>query len=188
MTPERDSQNRITGSPQPAGPTYLAVGKLRRPHGVKGEILMDVLTDFPERLEVGMLLYAGDSHLPLRVRSIRPHDKVLLMAFEGLHTPETVGEHRNQIVYVPAADRPPLPQGEYYHHQLIGLRVVDDTGQFLGSITSILETGGANDVYLVTSLDNRELLLPDIEEVVLNIDLETGEMRVHLLPGLLPDE
>jgi 16S rRNA processing protein RimM len=188
MTPERDPQNIITGSSQPARPSFLAVGKLRRPHGVKGEIIMDVLTDFPERLQVGMLLYAGDTHLPLRVRSIRPHDKVLLLAFEGLHTPETVGVHRNQIVYVPAADRPPLPEGEYYHHQLIGLRVVDDTGQHLGTIASILETGGANDVYLVTSQDNRELLLPDIEEVVLSIDLQTGEMRVHLLPGLLPDE
>jgi 16S rRNA processing protein RimM len=188
MMPERDPHNKITGSPKPGEPAFLAVGKLRRPHGVKGEIIMDVLTDFPERLQVGVLLYAGESYLPLRIRSVRPHDKVLLMAFEGLHTPETVGEHRNQIVYVPAADRPLLPEGEYYHHQLIGLRVIDDTGQFLGVITGILETGGANDVYLVTSQENRELLLPDIEEVVMSIDLNSGEMQVHLLPGLLPDK
>jgi 16S rRNA processing protein RimM len=91
-------------------------------------------------------------------------------------------------MYVSAADRPPLPEGEYYHHQLIGLRVMDDTGQFLGLISGILETGGANDVYVVTSQENRELLLPDIEDVVLSIDLKAGEMRVHLLPGLLPDK
>jgi 16S rRNA processing protein RimM len=188
MTPERDPQNKITGSPQPGEPVFLAVGKLRRPHGVMGEIIMDVLTDFPERLQVGVLLYGGETYHPLRIRSIRPHDKVLLVAFEGLHTPETVGELRNQFVYVPAADRPPLPEGEFYHHQLIGLRVIDDSGRFLGLISSILETGGANDVYLVTSQDKRELLLPDIKEVVQSIDLMTGEMRVHLLPGLLPDE
>lgn len=188
MIPESDLRENSTGTPQPGAPAFLAVGKLRRPHGVKGEAIMDVLTDFPERLQVGVLLYAGESHLPLRIRSIRPHDKVFLVAFEGLFTPETVGEHRNQILYVPAADRPALPQGEYYHHELLGLRVIDETGQFLGVITSILETGGANDVYLVASQENRELLLPDIKEVVLSIDLKSGEMRVHLLPGLLPDE
>ena len=188
MTPERDLDNQVTGSSQAGKLAYLAVGRLRRPHGVKGEIIMDVLTDFPERLEAGMLLYAGEAHQPLRVRSIRSHDKVLLMAFEGMQTPEIVGELRNQFLHVSAADRPPLPAGEYYHHQLIGLRVIDEAGNSLGLITSILETGGANDVYLVTGQDDRELLLPDIEEVVLSIDLEAGEMRVHLLPGLLPGE
>jgi len=149
---------------------------------------MDVLTDFPERLQVGVLLYAGDAYQPLRIRSVRPHDKVLLIAFEGMHTPEIVGELRNQTLFVKTANLPPLPEGEYYHHQLIGLRVVDEAGMSLGLITSILETGGANDVYLVTDQEKRELLLPDIEEVVLSIDLEAGEMRVHLLPGLLPGE
>lgn len=188
MTPERHPDNQVTGSSQARKPVYLAVGRLRRPHGVKGEIIMDVLTDFPERLQVGGLLYAGEAYQPLRIRSIRPHDKVLLMAFEGMHTPEIVGELRNQILYVSAADRPPLPAGEYYHHQLIGLRVIDEVGNSLGLITGILETGGANDVYLVAGQDDRELLLPDIEEVVLSINLEAGEMRVHLLPGLLPGE
>jgi 16S rRNA processing protein RimM len=188
MTPEIDPQQKVARSPELAQPPYLAVGKLRRPHGLKGEVIMDVLTDFPERLQAGVQLYVGEAYLPLRIRSIRPHDKVLLIAFDDFYTPETVGELRNQIVYVLTADRPPLPEGEYYHHQLIGLRVIDDTGRHLGLLTRILETGGANDVYLVTSQENRELLLPDIEEVVLSIDLNAGEMRVHLLPGLLPEE
>lgn len=188
MTPERDLDNPVTGSTQAGKPAYLAVGRLRRPHGVKGEIIMDILTDFPERLKPGVLLFAGEAHQPLRVRSVRSHDKVLLMAFESMQTPEIVGELRNQILYVSAADIPPLQEGEYYHHQLIGLRVIDEAGNPLGMITSILETGGANDVYLVSGQNDRELLLPDIEEVVLSIDLEAGEMRVHLLPGLLAGE
>ena len=169
-------------------PEFLAVGKLRRPHGLKGEILMDILTDFPERLVEGVLLYAGDSRLPLRIRSNRPNDKSMLISFEGYDTPESVGTLRNQIVYVPATDRPPLPEGEYYHHELLGLRVVDEVGQLLGEVTGILDTGGANDVYQIRTQNGQELLLPDIEEVVLKIDLKAGEMQVHLLPGLLPDD
>lgn len=184
MTPEREPQQESSTGP----PEYLAVGKLRRPHGLKGEIIMDILTDFPERLQEGVVLYAGESRLALQVRSSRPHDKVMLLSFDGYDTPETVGELRNQLVYVLAADRPALPEGEYYHHELLGLRVIDEDGQQIGEITGILETGGANDVYQVITQNSKELLLPDIEEVVLNIDLEAGEMRVHLLPGLFLED
>jgi 16S rRNA processing protein RimM len=175
-------------SQQGDSPEFLAVGKLRRPHGLKGEILMDILTDFPERLVEGTQLFAGDDRLPLRIRSKRQNDKSLLIAFEGYDTPESAGELRNQIVYVLAADRPPLPEGDYYHHELLGLRVVDEDGHLLGEVTGILDTGGANDVYQVSTPGGHELLLPDIEEVVLKIDLKAGEMRVHLLPGLSPTD
>jgi 16S rRNA processing protein RimM len=181
MTPKHDPQQKY------ASPEYLAVGKLRRPHGLRGEIIMEIMTDFPERVQEGVLLYAGESRLNLQIRSSRPHNKVMLLSFEGYDTPEAVGELRNQVVYVRAADRPPLPEGEYYHHELLGLRVIDEDGQQLGEIKGILETGGANDVYQVRTHDGRELLIPDIEDVVLEIDLEAGEMRVHLLPGLLPE-
>jgi 16S rRNA processing protein RimM len=173
---------------QGRSPEFLAVGKLRRPHGLKGEILMDILTDFPERLMEGVQLYAGDARLPLRIKSNRSNNKSILISFEGYSTPESVGVLRNQIVYVLASDRPPLPEGEYYHHELLGLRVIDEDGQLLGEVTGILDTGGANDVYMVGTPSGQELLLPDIEEVVLKIDLKAGEMQVHLLPGLIPDD
>jgi 16S rRNA processing protein RimM len=88
-------------------------------------------------------------------------------------------------VYVRADDRPPLAEGEYYHHQLLGLRVVSDEGQFLGRITKILDTT-ANEVYVVRPDSGPEILLPAIEEVILVIDVDKGEMQVHVLPGLLP--
>jgi 16S rRNA processing protein RimM len=184
MTLEQEPQRSNSRS----SPQYLAVGKLRRPHGLKGEILMDILTDFPERLVEGVVLYAGEERLPLRVKGNRPNDKSMLISFEGYDTSESVGVLRNQTVFVLASDRPALQEGEYYHHELLGLRVVDENGQLLGRVTGILDTGGANDVYLVSTQSRQELLLPDIEEVVLKIDLEAGEMRVHILPGLLPDE
>ena len=174
------------GSPQKGEPVFLAVGKLRRPHGVHGEIIMDVLTDFPERLHTGMTLFIGPEHLPLRLRSHRPTAAAMLVAFEGYNTPEQAGELRNQFAYVPTADRPPLPEGEYYHHQLIGLKVVDEHGKALGRVSEILATG-ANDVYVVRPEMGAEILIPAVDEFVLDTDLERGELRVHVAPGLLPD-
>jgi 16S rRNA processing protein RimM len=174
------------GSPVEGEPLFLVVGKLRHSHGLHGEILMEVITDFPERIRQGKTLHIGESHQPMRVAGLRVHGGNLLLAFEGIDTPEAAGQLRNQWVYVPADDRPALSEGEYYHHQLLGLQVISEDGLELGKITSILETG-ANDVYVVQSESGKEALLPAIESVILTIDLKKGQMIVHLLPGLLPD-
>ena len=164
-------------------PLYLAVGKLRRPHGVQGEIRMEVLTDFPERLRPGRTVYVGPRRLAVRIRSVREHNGFLLLAFEGYEDRDRVGLLRNMLVTVPVEELPPLPEGEFYYHQILGLQVVTDEGETLGKITEIMETG-ANDVFVVTSDTGEEVLLPDTEEVVLSIDTEAGVMTVHLLPGL----
>jgi len=175
------------GSPPEGEPVFLAVGKLRRPHGLKGEMLMDVLTDFPERLTPGMIVYVGSEHLPLKFLSCRWHLKALLVAFVEYPDQESVADLRNQLVYVPTEDRPDLPEGEYYHHQVLGLRVVSDEGMVLGAVVDILETG-ANDVFVVRHETGSEILLPVIDEVILQVDLARGELRVHLLPGLIPSK
>lgn len=185
MSPGRSSSEPVdaAGSPQPGEPFFVAVGKLHRPHGVHGEINMELYTDFPERLRKGSLLYAGDDRKELILTHRRWHQDNLLIMVDGYTTPESVGELRNQIVYVQAAGLPSLPEGEYYHHQLIGLEVVDEAGRTLGLVTEILETG-ANDVLVVRSDIGRELLLPIIDDVVLEIALAERLIRVHLLPGL----
>lgn len=167
-----------TGSPPPGEPVYLAVGRLRRPHGIEGEILMDVLTDFPERLQVGKTFFAGPEHEPIKLAGIRGHDRDKIVRIVGYDSPDTVGRFRNAILYVKADDVPPLPEGQYYHHELLGLAIVDEAGQNLGRLDQILETG-ANDIYVVKSPENKELLLPAIEDVVLEINLEKGEIRVR---------
>jgi len=183
---ESPVQRQPAGSPGEGEPVFLVIGKLRRPHGLQGEILMDVLTDFPERLEKGVIIYMGDQRRPLKICSRRWQNKAMLLAFDGFMDPETAGQLRNELLYVRADDRPPLPEGEYYHHQLLGLQVVDETGQGLGVLTKILDTG-ANDVYVVRPARGQEILLPAIEQVILDIDLERKQMKVHILPGLIPD-
>jgi 16S rRNA processing protein RimM len=168
-----------TGSLQPGEPVFLAVGFLRRPHGIQGEILMQVLTDFPERLRSGKLVLVGENHQPMRITHKRSQNQELLLTFAGIETPEAAGTQCNQRVYIKADTLPELPEGEYYHHQLLGLRVIDEAGMEVGSLTEIIETG-ANDVYVATSVEGKEMLLPAIESVILGVDLGRNEMRVRL--------
>ncbi len=178
LNPNLPSSDSNSGSPRSGEPVYLVVGKLRRPHGVEGDMVMDVLTDFPERLRVGKTVYVGENHEPLRITGKRGHDRQLIIRFEGFGTPEEAGRLRNLHVYVQASSLPKLPEGEYYHHQLIGLQAVDEAGQTLGILTEILETG-ANDVYVIRTPDAKELLLPAIEDVILAVELEKGVVRVR---------
>jgi len=177
-----DRQN-TPGSPD-GEPVYLVVGFLRRPHGVHGEVIMDLRTDFPERLQSGRKLVIGEEHKPVILDSARPHAKGMLVKFKGIETPEEVGQLRNQWVYVSAADVPRLPEGKIYQHELFGFKVLDENDNLLGELVEILATG-ANDVYVVKDETGRELLLPAIPSVVLDIDPARRLMRVHLLEGLV---
>jgi len=166
------------------GPEHLVVGYLRRPHGLRGEALMNIRTDFPERLQSGMEVYVGKNYTPVIIARCRAIPKGMLITFKGVNVRQEIEELCGQNVYVRAEGRPPLPEGEYYHHQLIGLQVIGEDGQVLGELTDILETG-ANDVYVVRHADGSEILLPAIPAVVLGVDLSHKEMRVSLLPGLI---
>jgi 16S rRNA processing protein RimM len=189
MTEKKDpqEQKQDTGSLDSSEPVFLAVGKLRRPHGLRGEIAMEIYTDFPERLHPGVQLYLGEDHLPIRLENVRQHQELLLVTLDGFQTREAVGTWRNTIVYVLTLDRPALDEGEYYHHQLIGLRVFDENGEYLGRIEDILETG-ANDVFIVRADDQTEFLLPYLDSLVIKIDLEGGKYYTRLLPGLLDED
>jgi 16S rRNA processing protein RimM len=107
----------------------------------------------------------------------------MLIRFNGVETPEDVGQLRNQWVYVEASEVPPLPEGQIYQHELFGFSVVDDGENLLGELVEIIETG-ANDVYVVRDATGREILLPAIPSVILELDPARRLMRVHLLEGL----
>lgn len=173
-----NAENSLTGSPMQDEPVFIAVGFLRRSHGLKGEVIMDVLTDFPERIRVNRQVFIGEKHEPYRIQSVRMHEPAMLVKFKGYDTPEDVTRFRNLMVYVPVEQLPELPEDVYYHHQLLGLTVKDEAGKVFGNLASILETG-ANDVYVVRSEDGHEVLFPAIEGVVLQVDLEHKEMIVR---------
>jgi 16S rRNA processing protein RimM len=181
------AQAIAAGSPLHGEPAFVSVGKLRHAHGVHGEILMEVYTDFPERLLPGVDLYLSNDEKPLKLVKCRPHGQGLLLTLSGYSNPEQVGQLRNQVLYVRVDDRPSLLEGEYYHHQLIGLRVTTDSGKTIGSVTEIMETG-ASDVLVVRPEFGPEVLIPAVDAFIKEINLERSEMIVHLIPGMMVEE
>ena len=185
---DHSEKTQFSGSPTPGEPEFLAVGKLLRPHGVQGELHFAIWTDFPERLVNGTQVFVGKTYEPMKVEHLRGHESNPIISFVEINNREDCAPLRNQVVYVRTNDLPPLPDGEIYLHQMIGLRVVrDDDNALLGRVIEILETG-ANDVLIVRRGNGPDILIPDIDSVVLKVDLEKEEIRVRLLPGLLPED
>ncbi len=172
---------------QPGKPSFLAVGKLLHTHGIHGEMLMELYTDFPERIVPGILLHLDPPGSSLRLAKRRPHKGGLLVTFEGYTTPEAIGQFRNQVLYVPADGRPPLEDGAYYQHQLLNLHVRTDEGAPLGTVDEILETG-ASQVLVVHPEFGPDVLIPFVSSFIRKVDLDQNEIIVHLIPGMLEEK
>lgn len=181
--PEMADQNQDSaGSIGSVEPAYVLIGKLQKSHGIRGEISMRVITDFPERIRRGKIIYIGSDFQSNKITGTRWKNDLLLLKLDGFDDPESVRELAGKDVFAAVKDLPPLPEGRYYHHQLIGLRVFEED-EDLGVLAAIMETG-ANDVYIIDQADGQELLIPAIPEVILKIDLQQKRMNVRLLEGL----
>lgn len=145
---------------------------------------MKILTSYPERLSQIGTLYVGEEHQPLTVRRMRRHMDGMIILFERIAERNDAEKLRGKTVYIHLKDAVPLGDGEYYLFQIEGIRVITDTGTELGHLRDVIETG-ANDVYVVTGEDGREILLPAISQVILSVDVPEQVMTVHLLDGLL---
>jgi 16S rRNA processing protein RimM len=146
-------------------------------------VLLQVLTDFPERLQPGCRVFLGESHKPSVVDGSRPHNRGMLVTLRGIDTLEAAGKLRNQGLYVTTSDRPRLPAGVYYHHELLGAVVVDERQDAIGTLAEILITG-ANDVYVVRDAAGHEILLPVIESVILDVDAAQRVITARVPDGL----
>ena len=164
-----DLQALKTGSPQSGEPFYLAIGRLRRTHGVHGELLMDVLTDFPQRFKVGAEVWIGERHSLQTIASFRTAGNSALISFEGFEDCDKASIFRNQLIYGRQEDAPELNEGQYFVHEILGMQVTDESGQLLGKVTEIIATG-ANDVYIVEDEMGSEKLIPAIKSVVVEVD------------------
>ncbi len=165
---------------------YLAIGQVVRAHGIRGEISVAVLTDFPERLDTTEWVYLGNEFEAdaYRLEKYRWHKKNVLLTLAGVTDRTQAEQLRGQLVQVPVEEAVPLPEGDYYLYQLKGLQVITTDGKVLGKITNILETK-ANDVYVVKGDGPQEILLPAIPDVVKAIDIQKGRMIVKLIEGLI---
>ncbi|MBN2005289.1 MAG: 16S rRNA processing protein RimM [Anaerolineae bacterium] len=165
-------------------PRYLVVGRILRPHGVRGELRAEILTDYPQHLAEVHTLYVGDDYQPYTLQAVRFHQNVMLLTLKDCADRDAAEGLRGALVSIAIKDAVPLEEDEYYHFQLVGLQVVGDEGEALGEIVEVFTAPGANDVYVVHG-SRGEILLPAISEVVKHIDVEAKRMVVHLLPGLI---
>ena len=161
----------------------LAVGRVLRPHGIRGELLVDPYSETIRSIEAGSQVFIGSPDNPHTVLSIRSHRSHLILRIEGSEDREAAEAFRGSELLIPMQSAEPLPEGVYYRWQILGLAVVELDGQHLGKVADILETG-ANDVYIVRGDGPRELLLPAIESVILEVDLDQGRLLVRVPEGL----
>ncbi len=162
------------------------MGRVSAPHGLRGELRVLPLTDFPERFHRRRSLWVEGEGEPRRVEWVRFHGDSLLVKLAGIDDREAAAGLRGRHLAVPAFELPPLPPGTYYHHQLLGLTAVTPDGRELGRVTDILRTG-ANDVYVVEPVGGgRARLIPALASVV-TVDLARGIILVRPQPGLLDD-
>ncbi len=141
-------------------------------------------TDFPSRFARGSRLRVGGE--PAEIAAARPYKSGFLIRLRGVDDRNAAESLIGETLTVPERDIAPLPDGAYYHFQLIDMQVATDDGEPLGKIVEILETS-ANDVYVIRSEDGRELLIPAIRDVVLDVDADAKRMTVRLMPGLAAD-
>lgn len=168
---------------------WFNVGKVVNTHGIKGEVRVISKTDFPEeRYKAGNKLYLflpkSTEPLELTVQNHRTHKNFDLLTFEGYEDINLVEKFRDGILKVPESQLTELEEDEYYFHEIIGCRVLLPSGEEIGKISEIL-TPGANDVWVVKSESGQEILIPYIEDVVKQVDVENKTVTIEPMEGLL---
>ena len=163
----------------------LAVGRIARAHGVRGEVAVQPLTEVESRFAPGSALRLEDGRT-LRVQGSRGHGHRLLVKFEEIDGRTEAEALRGSVLLVPQESAPPIEDGDrFWVHQVVGLRVVTDRGQDLGRVKDVLSAPG-NDVWVVDTQDG-EMLIPAIRDVVSEVDLAGGRLTVREVPGLTVD-
>ncbi len=164
-------------------PHYLVVGKIVAPWGVKGEVKVAIETGFPERFERLKRVYLGEKVTCFVLEGSRLHKGHALLKLRGCDDRHAAEKLRGQLVQIPIEEAMPLDEDEYYVYQIVGLDVWTTAGEHLGRISEVLFTG-ANDVYVVQG-EKGEILIPAVEDVVLEVDLAGGRLTVELMEGLV---
>ncbi|NLV17019.1 MAG: 16S rRNA processing protein RimM [Syntrophomonadaceae bacterium] len=165
------------------------VGEISGAYGLRGELKVLPLTDFPDRFFGMKEIWVENRRKKglYGIESVRRHKQFLLFKFEGINDKDSALLLVKGLLQVDEEDVFPLPEDVYYVFQLVGLDVVDVQRGLLGKLQDIISTG-ANDVYVVQDGKYGEVLIPAIKEVVLEVDSDQGRILVDLLPGLIEED
>ena len=158
------------------GAERVAVGRIARPHGVRGELAVELHTEFPERFAPGAVV-TTESGRTLTVEGSRPHAGRLLVRFREVPDRDAADRLRGEYLFVGADSLPTLADGAYWPHELEGCEVVSEDGRALGRVVEIL-AGPANDVWAVEGPDGR-VLVPAVRDAVISVDVAARRIVVR---------
>lgn len=165
------------------------MGTVRKPHGVHGDVLVDIETDFPERLAAGVHFGLGDGSGPhefFQVHDVRYHKGSWLLSVKDVRQRTLVEAWRGRFVFLPEQRLDQLPEGYIYEHHLVGMGCVSPAGDELGQVIGLDQ--GPGQARLVVRRGRREYLVPFVPQIVTSVDREAGRVVVDAPPGLLDDD
>lgn len=163
----------------------LQVGVITTTHGIRGEVKVFPTTDDPKRfLDLkNVILDDGKTTFDLEIQNVKFFKNLVILKFKGIDNINDIEKYKKAGLYVTREDAVELEEDEYFIADLIGMDVISDEGEQLGTISDVLQTG-ANDVYVISRKGQKDLLLPAIHECILDVNVEEHTMKVHLMPGL----
>lgn len=153
----------------------IIIGKFGATHGIRGDIKVYPLTDFPERFNTIKTAYVDDKEI--EISKTRYQKNFVVMKIKGIDNREDAMRFTNKLLKINRADAASLNEGEYYAFDIVGLSVINQDDIVLGEITDILKTG-SNDVYITKAKDGRQILIPALKKVVTEINIQNGYMKV----------
>ena len=165
---------------------YLEIGQIVNTFGIKGMVKVKPFTDNIERFSNLEKIYIKNKsgQTEYKIQEVKYHKNMVLVKFEGIENPEQADLLRNRYLIVDRETEEPLEPGRYYIVDMIGLDVFTDDNECLGKLEDIYNTG-SNDIYVVKNELGKQVLLPAIEDVIKNIDMDNKKVIVHLIPGLV---
>lgn len=172
----------------PGSVDLLAVGKILRPHGIRGALVVEALSDWPERFSPGaklLLEKAPGDYTEVTLEVGQPHGGRILMSIEGVGDRNEAEELKGLYLMVPACDAAPLGEDEYWAHDLVGMQVVEEQGGKLGDVAEVI-CRPAQDLLVVETEDGSEFSVPLVKEFVKDVDTTTRVITVALVEGMAP--
>ena len=165
---------------------YLEIGQIVNTFGIKGMVKVKPFTDNIERFSNLEKIYIKNKsgQTEYKIQEVKYHKNMVLIKFEGIENPEQADLLRNSYLIVDRETEEPLEPGRYYIVDMIGLDVFTDENEYLGKLEDIYNTG-SSDIYVVKNELGKQVLLPAIEDVIKNIDMDNKKVIVHLIPGLV---
>lgn len=167
---------------------FFQVGIITSTHGLRGEVKVFPTTDDPRRFKrlKEVIVDTGKERSVMEIEGVKFFKNLVILKFKGIDDIDGVEKYRRSTLLVTRENAVRLGRNEYFVADLMGLRVLDEEGSSIGVLREVMETG-ANDVYVIDLTDGRELLLPAIRQCILEVDVEAGFIRVHILEGLLEE-